>query len=87
MDYYETVLEPGDILYSPPYYWHDVINLERSIGLSCRWFSVKSALRASPLLATLEVFNTKPNMIKGLIMSVKDFNEVLVMTRKEKTGP
>lgn len=84
MDYYETVLEPGDILYSPPYYWHNVINPDRSIGLSCRWFNVGSALRASPLLAIMEVFNTRPNMIKGLLMSVKDFNEVLVMTRKDR---
>jgi hypothetical protein len=80
-DYYETVLEAGDVLYNPPYYWHHVSNPVSSIGVGCRWSNIRTALRASPLLATLELFNTNPNLIKGMLMTVKDFNLVLAQSR------
>jgi len=81
MDWYETVLEAGDVLYNPPYYWHHVSNPVSSIGVGCRWSNMRTALRASPLLAILEVFNTNPNLIKGLVMTLKDFNTVLAQSK------
>jgi hypothetical protein len=81
MDRYETVLEAGDVLYNPPYYWHHVSNPVSSIGVGCRWSNMGTALRASPLLAILEVFNTNPNLIKGLFMTLKDFNSVLAQSK------
>jgi hypothetical protein len=36
---YEVVLEPGDILFNPPWQWHAIDNVtERSIGVATRWF-------------------------------------------------
>src|SRR5262245_2623362 len=81
MDYYETELEAGDVLYNPPYYWHHVSNPVSSIGVGCRWSNIRTALRASPLLAIMEVFNTNPNLIKGMLMTVKDFNTVLAQSK------
>jgi hypothetical protein len=84
MDWYETVLEPGDVLYNPPYYWHHVSNPVSSIGVGFRWNNMRSALRASPLLMTLEMFNTKPNLIRGMMMAVNDFNTILAEGRVDK---
>ncbi|MFT5679436.1 MAG: hypothetical protein ACI8RZ_000340 [Myxococcota bacterium] len=33
---YFTVLQPGDLLYNPPYWWHEVTNLNASIGMPLR---------------------------------------------------
>jgi hypothetical protein len=86
MDYYETVLEAGDILYCPPYYWHHVSNPVKSIGVGWRWNNLRTAFRASALFSTLEAFNTNPNVVQGIMMSLKDFNTVLAVRelRKER---
>jgi hypothetical protein len=34
---YEVVLEPGDVLYSPQWWWHTVDNLSESIGVAMRF--------------------------------------------------
>ena len=41
-DRYEVILEPGDVLLSPAWYWHDVENItENSIGMATRWLDPK----------------------------------------------
>eukprot|EP01124_Arcella_intermedia_P020608 TRINITY_DN28097_c0_g1_i1.p1 TRINITY_DN28097_c0_g1~~TRINITY_DN28097_c0_g1_i1.p1 ORF type:complete len:271 (-),score=49.73 TRINITY_DN28097_c0_g1_i1:50-820(-) len=34
---YKTVLEPGEMMYIPPCWWHDVISLDDCISVTCRW--------------------------------------------------
>jgi hypothetical protein len=40
VDRYETVLEPGDVLWNPPWVWHGVQNLTESIAVSMWWANV-----------------------------------------------
>ena len=44
---YECVLRPGDILYNPPLWWHQVKNLNHSIGVGFRWFNPLNSIKAS----------------------------------------
>jgi hypothetical protein len=50
---YETILEPGDILWNPPLVWHGVINLTKSIAVSMWWFNTTRAVRNNPFLTAL----------------------------------
>eukprot|EP01126_Amoeba_proteus_P050960 TRINITY_DN6062_c0_g1_i1.p1 TRINITY_DN6062_c0_g1~~TRINITY_DN6062_c0_g1_i1.p1 ORF type:complete len:184 (+),score=45.47 TRINITY_DN6062_c0_g1_i1:726-1277(+) len=34
---YYAVLEPGEVLYIPPCWWHDVVSLDNSLSLTLRW--------------------------------------------------
>ena len=81
VDYYETVLEPGDILYIPGYTWHQVTNLSDSIGCGLRWFSPKTSYKLDPLKANMAIFSTNPSMFqwKEFIEAggVFDFNRML----------
>lgn len=46
---YETVLEPGDVLYFPSYFWHAVENLEATISANCLWYDKRRAFGALPM--------------------------------------
>lgn len=71
-DRYETTLEPGDVLWNPPFWWHDVVNLSPvSIGVSCRVTSLAQALRTSPLLTAARCLARNPNIAVGLLEMLK----------------
>ena len=40
--HHEVTLEPGDVLFIPPYYWHNVTNLDaRTLAVATRWADQK----------------------------------------------
>lgn len=57
IDQYHLVLQPGDIFYNPPYYWHAVKNKSFSIGVGFRWFSPSAIIRSSKLFTVLDTFS------------------------------
>jgi hypothetical protein len=62
-DSLETELEPGDVLWVPPFWWHYVVNLSPlNIAASYRSMSLRRGLRASPLLSVLRVFARNPGL-------------------------
>lgn len=60
LDGYEVVLEPGDILYNPPFHWHQVLNLTTTIGVGTRWFGVPSILQSSLTKTLLTLLAKNP---------------------------
>lgn len=51
---YDVVLEPGDALYNPPWWWHAIRNeSEYTIGCANRYQSFPTALSVQPLFTTL----------------------------------
>lgn len=67
-DRWETVLEPGDVLWFPPFWWHDVRNLSpATVAVGYRTFSVASALRSSPLLAAMRCLARQPHIGESLL--------------------
>jgi hypothetical protein len=62
VDRYETVLEPGDVLWNPPFVWHGVANITESIAVSCWWVNLTRGLTNSLLLGLLTACG-RPNPI------------------------
>lgn len=60
VDGFEVTLEPGDILYNPSFFWHQVENLSDAIGVGVRWISLDAMLRASPTMTLLTMLSTSP---------------------------
>jgi hypothetical protein len=67
-DRYETVLEPGDVLWFPPFWWHDVKNLsEATVAVGYRTCSIASAVRSSPLLAAMRCLALHPHIGQSVL--------------------
>ena len=62
---FHTTLEPGDVLYIPPFWWHYVVNPGVSIGLALWWPNVLPALRAHPALFFLTVLSPQHLVRRG----------------------
>lgn len=68
-----------DILYIPPYYWHDVLNETISLGVSTRFISGIRGIKASSLMFFLNLLGTNPSIFN---MKIDDkLNESLYMRK------
>ena len=59
------VLEPGDILYNPPFFWHEVHNLDTTVGFGYRWFSFNEIIKSSFIKFILTITATNPSIRKA----------------------
>ena len=57
-----TILEPGDILYNPPFFWHQARNLDMSIGVGFRWYALSSMLRSSAAQLFMTITASNPSL-------------------------
>jgi len=63
----EITIEPGDILWVPPFMWHQVENLDHSIGLAYKFANLPVALMSSKVLTALWLMATNPNILHSYI--------------------
>jgi hypothetical protein len=76
IDGYSVRLEPGDVLWNPPFYWHTVKNVSDSIGVGYRWVAPLYSLKIAPLYMFLDFFSTNPNLLTSYKLIKKDNNLV-----------
>ena len=57
---WECQLDPGDVLYNPPFWWHQVTNLTPSIGVGFRWFDLVENAKANLVGTALVMAATNP---------------------------
>lgn len=68
-------LEAGDVLYNPPFFWHQVRNPALSIGVGVRWWDPRIALRTSATLTALTLGATNPNILTAARLK-GDFSKI-----------
>jgi hypothetical protein len=67
---YEITLEPGDVLWVPPFTWHQVENPTESIGIAYRYNNIPAALRSSSMLTVLFFMATRPNIFLHFLVTM-----------------
>lgn len=72
---YEVELQPGDVMYIPPFWWHKVANPTVSIGIGFRWFPPHRCLQASPTMWLLTYLSINPPLWVGLQQKL-DFTKI-----------
>lgn len=86
LDHYECILEPGDIFFNPPSWWHHVTNLTGSIGVGYRWFAPEDAFRQDWAQALLTLLAINP----PIWMAMKhrtDFAQIFSHMSQNKREP
>ncbi len=70
----EIVLNPGDVLYAPPFWWHTVQNVDGpTLAFGVRWVDPVRCLRNAPALALLDLGATRPPIWRSLAVSRRAF--------------
>lgn len=62
IDIYECTLKPGDVLFNPPSYWHQIYNPEASIGVGFRWFNLYDSMKLNFSQSFLTLFAINPTI-------------------------
>jgi hypothetical protein len=78
---FEVTLRPGDVLWFPPFAWHQVENLSDSIGVAYKFNHAGSTLKGSRMLSLLFVLSTKPFLLQSLVMSRIVKNDYIFVRR------
>ena len=71
---YIAILEPGDVLYVPPFFWHEVENLTDTIAVGYRFSSLRAALHASVAFLAVRLFSMNPPIWKTSTYGKQDTN-------------
>jgi len=61
IDRIKVTLQPGDILFNPPHYWHAVQNPTDSIGVGFRWVSPAASFLTTPWYTILDLLDAPFN--------------------------
>ena len=76
---FEVILNPGDILYVPPYVWHSVLNLTgNNIGFGYRWLSPLECINTEPIFFLLDLLASNPPIYKSIFMARRDFMKIFI---------
>ncbi|MEZ0368598.1 MAG: cupin-like domain-containing protein [Candidatus Sericytochromatia bacterium] len=60
LDTWTCTLEPGDVFFLPPSWWHHVNNFTGSIGVAFRWFAPNDAFRLDWAQAAMTLLAVNP---------------------------
>lgn len=63
---YEVILNAGDVLYLPPFWWHYAENLTDSVGVSYRFNAPTLALLTAPFLTAMRLMSYRPSVFYTL---------------------
>lgn len=71
VEMYVADLEPGDVLFNPPFWWHYVENHSHNISIGLRWYNWATAMKASRTQNLLAVLATNPPMLSAIRNAVE----------------
>lgn len=64
---YDIVLDEGDVLWLPSFFWHHVENLTPTIGAAFKYQNVPESWKISKMMVLLNFMATKPTIIWSVI--------------------
>ena len=66
---YEVILNPGDVLWVPPFVWHYVENITDSIGVAYKFADIPASWHSSKMLTALFFLSTRPSILYSFFAS------------------
>ncbi len=78
INWLETELNPGDVLFNPCFTWHTVQNETDSIGVGYRWVAPLYGFKQAPLYMFLDFLLRNPSIFTSAKLYIEDTNLVRV---------
>jgi hypothetical protein len=79
---YETTLEPGDIMYIPTSWWHQVENKSATVAVAFRWFNTYRSIEMSFIQTLLTILCYNPPIWGAVRMSKWNFAKMFARNHK-----
>jgi len=76
----EVILKPGDVLFTPSFYWHKVENLTDTIGVGYRWLAFQSFMKSSKTQTLLTLLSNNPSILSAR-KNRHDFSKIFSMSK------
>lgn len=73
-------LRPGDVLYVPPFVWHEVENIGETVAVGYRYSSLRAAARSSLAFLLIRALSTNPPVWKTMRYGKLDTNLIWAHT-------
>lgn len=90
IDAWEAIIDEGDVLYNPPFMWHEVTNLSESIGMGFRFTNLAAAWHASKTLTLTRLFGTNPPVwqpVLNLLRSGEPYAHMYKDSKQRASAP
>lgn len=77
---FDAHLRPGDVLYVPPFVWHEVENVGETIAVGYRYSSLAAAAKSSLAFLLLRALSTNPPVWRTMSYGKSDTNLIWAHT-------
>jgi lysine-specific demethylase 8 len=81
---YEFVLEEGDVLWLPSFFWHFVENLTPTIGVAYKYTNFFESFKITKSLTTLHFLATKPSLFQSFFYNKVKGNDFMFNAKSAK---
>ncbi len=81
---YDVILDEGDVLWLPSYFWHHVENVTPTIGVAFKYQNLAESWKITKTMFILNFLATKPTILRSYIYNLLNKQDYIYNTKSAK---